>query len=153
MENLKEIVLMESNRIYCRHGMEHLLDVARIAYIYSLEHSLKLEKETIYLTALLHDIGRAKEYHTGVPHEQAGKDLASFILKELQYPEQKIQLILKAIETHRNKEITELHSEDKAEQLRFIINMADKQSRNCFFCDAYEQCNWNDEKKNKTIAQ
>ena len=30
----------EKDRIYCRHGMEHFLDTARIAYIRSLEDRL-----------------------------------------------------------------------------------------------------------------
>lgn len=151
--NLKEIELEELDRAFCCHGMTHLMDVARIAYIYSLEHNLKLEKEIIYLTALLHDIGRAEEYRTGAPHEQAGMELAELILSELEYPEEKQKLILKAIENHRSKETTERYIEDNAEQLKFIINMADKQSRNCFYCDAYKQCNWSEGKKNKTITQ
>ncbi|MHC1721748.1 MAG: HD domain-containing protein [Aminipila sp.] len=153
IENLNRIKTAETYRIFCCHGIAHLLDVARIAYLYNLEHNLELEKEMIYLTALLHDIGRAKEYITGEPHEQAGKELTELILSQLNYPEEKREMILTAIENHRIKEIKGLYSNDKAERLRILINMADKQSRNCFLCDAYEECNWCEDKKNKTIVR
>lgn len=152
IENLNQITTAESHRVFCCHGIAHLMDVARIAYIYSLEQNLGLEKEMIYLTALLHDIGRAKEYNTGEPHEQAGMELTDRILSELNYPKEKREMILRVIETHRIKEIKGLCLNDKAERLKVLINRADKQSRNCFFCEAYEECNWSEDKKNKTIA-
>ena len=31
---------MRKNRIFCRHGIDHLMDVARIAYIENLEKKL-----------------------------------------------------------------------------------------------------------------
>lgn len=153
VENLNQITTAEAHRVFCCHGIMHLMDVARIAYIYCLEHNLGLEKEMIYLTALLHDIGRAKEYNTGEPHEQAGKELTDLILRELNYPQEKREMVLKAIENHRIKENKGLYSNDKAERLKALINMADKQSRNCFFCDAYKECKWSEDKKNKTIVQ
>lgn len=153
IENLNQIKTAEVHRVFCCHGIAHLMDVARIAYIYNLEQNLGLEKEMIYLTALLHDIGRAKEYNTGEPHEQAGMELTAMILSELDYPKEKRGIILRAIENHRIKEIKGLCSDDKAEQLKVLINMADKQSRNCFFCDAYEKCKWGEDKKNKMIVQ
>ena len=52
----------EQDRIFCRHGMEHCLDVARILYIMVLERNLPYRKDMIYATALLHDIGRYEEY-------------------------------------------------------------------------------------------
>ena len=36
MTQLKEA---EKDRIFCKHGIEHLLDVARIAYIENLEQN------------------------------------------------------------------------------------------------------------------
>ena len=38
----------EKDRIYCRHGMEHFLDTARIAYIRSLEETIPVSKDQIY---------------------------------------------------------------------------------------------------------
>ena len=47
---------LEKERIFCRHQMTHLLDVARIAYIKNLEENLGLEKDVIYTAAVLHMI-------------------------------------------------------------------------------------------------
>ena len=59
IEQLKEA---EKDRIFCKHGIEHLLDVARIAYIENLEENCDISKEMIYAAALLHDIGRFLQY-------------------------------------------------------------------------------------------
>ena len=40
IEKLDRIEELERDRIYCGHGLGHLLDVARIAYIYNLEENL-----------------------------------------------------------------------------------------------------------------
>ena len=58
-DKLKEA---ERGRKFCRHQMEHLLDVARIAYILNLEQKLGIRKEVIYAAALLHDIGKYRQY-------------------------------------------------------------------------------------------
>ena len=41
MTQLKEA---EKDRIFCKHGIEHLLDVARIAYIENLEQNCGVSK-------------------------------------------------------------------------------------------------------------
>ena len=61
-ENVKKIARLEADRIYCRHNMEHFMDVARLAQIRNLKEQLGLDEEMIYLYALIHDIGRLKEY-------------------------------------------------------------------------------------------
>ena len=58
---LNELNELEENRVFCKHGIEHFLDVARIAYIKVLENKLSYSKEVIYAIALLHDIGRVLE--------------------------------------------------------------------------------------------
>ena len=55
-QNLKELTRLEADRIFCRHTPEHFLDVARLAYIFSLERGISCPRELIYCTALLHDI-------------------------------------------------------------------------------------------------
>lgn len=79
MTQLKEA---EKDRIFCKHGIEHLLDVARIAYIENLEQNCGVSKEWIYAAALLHDIGRFLQYSKGISHEEAGAELAEEILKD-----------------------------------------------------------------------
>ena len=46
----------ETDRIFCRHGFEHCLDVARIAYIMNIEQGYAIDREIIYAAALLHDV-------------------------------------------------------------------------------------------------
>ncbi|MGN1184071.1 MAG: HD domain-containing protein, partial [Oliverpabstia sp.] len=66
--NLQEA---EKERIFCRHTMEHFLDVARLMYIYNLEDGAGIEKDIIYAAALLHDIGRYEQISRGTPHDIA----------------------------------------------------------------------------------
>lgn len=69
---LNKLQLLETDREFCRHTPEHFLDVARLAYIRALEENAPVSKELIYCTALLHDIGRARQYEDGTPHDEAG---------------------------------------------------------------------------------
>lgn len=59
--HLGNIAQLESGRIFCRHGIDHLLDVARIMWIKNLEEDLEFDREVIYATALLHDIGKDEQ--------------------------------------------------------------------------------------------
>ncbi len=45
-----------------------------LPYIRALEENYPVSKELIYCTALLHDIGRARQYEDGTPHDEAGCD-------------------------------------------------------------------------------
>lgn len=143
-EYIDKIKQAEEDRIFCLHNMSHFMDVARIAYSINLEEGLGLPKEWIYATALLHDIGRFKQYEDGTPHELASAELAPEILAETGFEEQ--EEILKAIREHRNKEIA------KEKSLAGIIYRADKLSRPCFVCEAEKQCDWKKSKKNMKIS-
>ena len=68
-----QIEKIEKDRIFCRHQMPHLLDVARIAYITNLERNLGYDREVIYAAAILHDIGKSFQYEERIPHEIAGE--------------------------------------------------------------------------------
>ena len=59
----------EEVRKFCRHTMEHFIDVARIAWILNLEQDFRIRKPVIYGMALLHDIGKYRQYEEGYPHE------------------------------------------------------------------------------------
>ena len=124
---LHKLQLLEADREFCRHTPEHFLDVARLAYIRALEENYPVSKELIYCTALLHDIGRARQYEDGTPHDEAGAVIAEQILKELGFSPEEIQAIVSA------------------------IYRADKKSRNCFSCKAEPECYWSSAKKNMTI--
>ena len=49
----------ELARIFCCHGLDHCLDVARIAYMLDMDEGAGIDRELIYAAALLHDVGRA----------------------------------------------------------------------------------------------
>lgn len=144
-EGLQEIKRAEKERIFCRHGMEHLLDVARIAWILNLEEGAALEKEWIYAAAFLHDIGKGRQYLDGTPHQIAGIELAREILAECHFQEAEMAVILDAIQSHRDGSV----KEEKG--LRGILYRADKASRACYCCEASGECNWPQTKKNLMV--
>lgn len=132
----------EADRIFCRHGLDHLLDVARLMYIRKLEEGAELSKEIIYATALLHDIGRYLQISEEVPHHEAGADLATRILEDCGFSEAEVVLITGAVREHRGGSESELG--------RYLYD-ADKKSRCCFACPAVGECNWPEEKKNLEV--
>lgn len=136
---LEHLEKLEENRRFCRHGLEHLLSVARIAWIRNLEEGLNFEKEAVYLSALLHDLGRIEEYERGIPHHEAGRERAAYFLEKLQYPAGKQKEILEAVEGHRKRE--------GEAGLSVLLAKADKASRNCGYCKAYRECKWSREEK------
>ena len=96
------------------------------------------------IIALLHDIGRAEQYRSGIPHDEAGAQIAEQILRELSFDPSEIQEITSAIREHRNAA--------RSDTLSSLIYDADKASRNCFSCPAEKECYWSAEKKNLTIT-
>lgn len=135
----------EKDRIFCRHTMEHFLDVARLTYIYSLENKDGLDKELIYAAALLHDIGRYEQMTVGTPHHESGARIAGIILPECGFHPEEISRIQKAIRSHRS------FGSQPEDILSVYLYRADKQSRNCFCCPANAECNWSEDKKNHQI--
>jgi len=136
---------LEEERIFCRHDLVHSLDVARIAYVFNLELDLKIEKELIYATALLHDIGRHRQYQEDIPHHEAGAVIAEGILRDSGFNEKEVKDIVQAIMAHRDNNIEE------KEDLSGIIQRADKISRKCYECAARAKCNWPANKRNLLV--
>ena len=141
-EKLAEIDRLEEQRIFCRHGIEHLLAVARLAHLSNLEQGLGLSKELIYAAALLHDIGRGEQYLHGTPHELAGAELAGPILADCGFSGEERERLLSVIRSHRKG--------DGADPLAEILHRADKKCRPCYLCPAAGACNWPEEKRNRT---
>ena len=139
---------LEQNRVFCRHQMPHLLDVARIAYIRNLEDDMGFAKDVVYAAAVLHDIGKALQYEARIPHELAGVDIAEQILADLPaeaaYTTDEKRMILTAIKGHRRLR-------EDPEPLEKLLYESDKASRMCFACPAEAQCDWSREKKNMEI--
>lgn len=141
------LAILEENRIYCRHGLNHALDVARIGYIMMLEMSdLVVSKEIFYVTALLHDLGRVMQYEQGTPHHEAGVLVAEKLLSKYAFTDKEKTDICQAIAAHRDA------AGGTGFRLAEYLYLADKQSRNCFCCEAADSCNWSEEKKNYELS-
>lgn len=145
-ESYEKIQELEKDRIFCGHDMVHFLDVARIAYIETLERRLGISRELIYSAALLHDIGRHLQYTRNIPHEQGSCILAEQILKDCGYEEEDRKQVLEAIRAHRSKET------EKLDNLAGVLYRADKKSRKCLFCRARKECDWPEKKKNLVVS-
>ncbi len=144
LKHIKENEEKEVNREFCKHTLEHSLDVARILYILVLEQGLDISKDVLYAMALLHDIGRYTAEDKLSSHHIAGAYIAKGILESSGYNTLEIQNICDAIEAHHT-----LSSDDNP--LKELLYRADKLSRNCFDCKAYEKCYWDENLKNKHI--
>lgn len=139
----------EKDRIYCRHNLDHSMDVARIAYILNLEEQGMIEKELIYAMALVHDLGRSREYHDGTNHHLAGAEIAEEILSDCGFTEEEIQTVCRAVLAHRSEEASGGSSAE--EYCKKLLYRADKLSRDCYDCKASKTCYWKDEIRNHQI--
>lgn len=141
---VNELKDLEKERKFCRHGIDHSLDVARIMYIKALENNLDISKDIIYAAALLHDLGRVLQYKKNIKHHEGSVIIAKNILIHSGYNESEIYEILIAIENHREK--------NHETNLSKLLYSCDKLSRLCFNCNAINECYWNSEKKNMIIT-
>lgn len=151
---MRELTVLEQERIFCRHGIEHLLAVARIGYIEILEKHLDISKDVMYGAALLHDLGRVAQYHGNGGHHVESAKLAEGILADCGYEAEEIAVIKGAILRHRRETAAAggKSAQKQEELLSSLLYNADKKSRSCFICDAYEECNWDENKKNRGIV-
>lgn len=136
----------EKGRRYCHHDMAHFLDVARIAMLLAARERILVSEESVYAAALVHDMGRYRQYEDGTPHEQASAGLAEELLAACGFDYKETSVIIDAVQNHRNAEVA------KETSLRGLLYRADKLSRACFACPAQEECNWSAEKKNMRLT-
>lgn len=135
IRSMEKIERLEKERRFCKHGFEHGLNVARIAYAFILEKGERiLPKEVVYAAAFLHDIGRWVEYETGEDHAEASARLAHPMLEEFGFSAEDIQIILTGIREHRN------HQADNSTLLGEALALADDWSRDCRHCTAQTLC-------------
>lgn len=144
INRMNDIKVAEEERIFCGHGYDHLMSVARIAYILVLEEKLDIPKDYVYAAALLHDIGRHSELEKEMNHRNAGPHIARPILIDAGFSEDEAEEICEAIRQHGT------FPEEKG-NLAGVLYRADKVSRDCFSCAAHEECNWPPQKKNEFI--
>lgn len=151
-EQLMRIEELERDRVFCRHGLTHLLDVARIMWMLALEEEAAdgLSRDVAYAAALLHDIGRAAQYEMKEPHDIAGVRIAREIMGTVDdshaFSREEQDLIAGAIGAHRD-------GVGAATPLSRLLHRADKLSRPCFACPARPECNWPEEQQNLTICR
>ena len=143
INEITRIAWLEKGRAFCGHDTDHLLDVARIAHAMSLEENTQADKEHIYAAALLHDIGRAKQYDDGTPHEAESARIAARVLPDCGFDDIETDVIVDAILEHRTGSRSE-----RAGVAKFLFR-ADKLSRRCFDCAARDECDW--EMKNQML--
>jgi uncharacterized protein len=136
----------EVERKFCKHNIQHMIDVARITYILVLEHgdfrdfirehrliSRQAAKEVIYASGMLHDIGRWREYETGEDHAAVGADYAREVLARNDFSPTEIKIITVAIREHRVA----------GENMSFLgerLYRADNLARACSQCDVRHLC-------------
>ena len=147
-EKLRLLDELEAERAFCRHDLTHLMDVARLMWIDVLERGLEIDRDVVYAAALLHDLGRAEQMQSGIPHEDAGAMLAERILPDAGFSAEETDAVIAAIRCHRGSAPA-----DAREMLGEILYRADKACRTCWRCGARGACNWPEERKNAGIAR
>lgn len=95
IKNLESIVKEKMSVLNgTAHSYEHVNRVVKIATF--LAKKEKANVELVQIGALLHDIGWA----AGKPHNETGAKLANKILKEMNYPKEKSEKIVRIILHH-----------------------------------------------------
>lgn len=149
---LKQLQNLEQNRIYCKHDLNHFLDVARICTITAYDHGISVDKDIVYAAGLLHDIGRCDPKVSS--HEEHSAKIANEILPKCGYTKDEVSQIIEIILSHRGRDVlNNIKKLDKSDYLDIVdcFKIADQLSRNCFCCDATITCKWKDEEKLESI--
>lgn len=145
-DSLARTKKFEQDREFCKHTLQHFVDVARITYILMLESGQLQQfiketrlsgpdaaKEAIYAAGILHDVARWREYESGVDHAPLGADMAGEILERNNFSPEEIRVITQAISEHREQRI-------QMSRLGEMLFRADNLSRACHECSAQERC-------------
>lgn len=101
------------------HGPDHVQRVEHLCEVIGMAEQADLE--VLVPAALFHDIARAFERESGLPHEEEGARMAECYLRSIRYDEDRIHKITHAIRTHRFRSI---HTPETLEAR--ILSDADK---------------------------
>lgn len=142
---VKDLADQESERIFCKHSLQHFIDVARICYIHCLEDQIPVDKDLVYVTALLHDLGRSLSRTDGKDHHLHSLEIARSFLQEMDFNSEQQAHILQAISQHSHTQ------EIATDPFVRAFQLADKEARLCFQCPAYDLCYWPEERKNQVL--
>ena len=104
VSEIKNFVEEESSKPESKYGYEpfvfHFIPVVK--YAQELAEELGADKEIVTLAAWLHDIGSVM--HGREDHHLAGAKIAEEKLRELNYPEERIEMVKKCILNHRGSQ-------------------------------------------------
>ncbi len=104
-QKIKEIVEKE---LFCSaHNIEHVMRVYNLC-LYLAKDELAINLDILKTAALLHDIARVKEDQDNsgdTDHAILGAEMAEKILKDLGYPQKKIEEVKYCIITHRFRSV------------------------------------------------
>ena len=81
------------------HGFDHVQRVHDVAV--KISEGEDVDMDIVRAAALLHDIARSKEDEEDICHAEEGSKMAKEILKEMNFPEEKIDKVVHAIAVHR----------------------------------------------------
>lgn len=100
MVNHQEILhLIEKAKVHPALGINHSLRVYHLAK--ELSQNLSLDDEILYISSMLHDIGKYPGYALpNVDHALRSKGVAVNILQKMMYSPTKLPKVLDAIESH-----------------------------------------------------
>jgi len=144
--SIARISNFEQDREFCKHTLQHFVDVARITYILMLEsgqfHQFIKEaglsgpaaaKEVIYAAGILHDVARWQEYEAGEDHAPLGAVMAGEIMERTGFDPDEIRAVTVAVREHREQS-------DRMSLLGELLFRADNLSRACHECSAQDRC-------------
>ena len=101
---INKIKMIVEEKMSCSaHNMEHVMRVFDLCGLLASDFDY-VDMEVLLVSALLHDIARVEEDsdRSGMTdHSILGANIAGNLLKELKYPEDKIERIKHCIRTHR----------------------------------------------------
>ncbi len=96
-------------------GGSHAFDHTERVYNLSLKLSKnkKVDLDVIKASALLHDVARLKEDNNEIEcHAEHGSKMAEEILKEMNFPEEKIKQVIYSIKVHRHSKKIEAETKE-----------------------------------------
>ncbi|MCR5667243.1 MAG: HD domain-containing protein [Eubacterium sp.] len=155
---MKQLAELEQDRKFCRHGEDHLMEVASLAAWAASVCRVPHDPDIIILAAMLHDIGRV---YGNAHHDESSAKIAQELMVQIRVPEDIRVRVLDLIEAHRNKDPKKyliktydqlrdaLEEVSEVERLAFVFAWADNRVRNCYECKATAECYWSESRKNK----
>lgn len=111
VERIKKLVQEESDRYLENDPGKYDFWNGHLKYVYSeateLAKKYNADLEIVQLGALLHDIALLEKVGTKADHHTNGKALAEKILRECNYPEDRMQRVLGCVLHHRSSKNAE----------------------------------------------